>query len=200
MPLVACWARHGPLTPHRYVRHHVHVLPVGATRASPVRAERRGQRQAMTPHPVDTPHPRVARARHPLSRSARERGPGVRKSAVNTARTPRTARGRGSVPGPSRPGGSRTRDPTGRARPTPTGVAVVDRVPVGDEADHRWQCVSLGNHPSPPPRCRSAPPLPRGAGERAGGEGAPAAAACGHGSRVGGPVSRPYRAGRVRHA
>jgi len=144
-------------------------LLVGATRASPVRAERRGQRQAMTPHPVDTPHPRVARARHPLSRSARDRGPGVRKSAVNTARTPRTARGRGSVPGPSRPDGSRTRDPTGRARPTPTGVAVVDRVSVGDEADHRWQCVSLGNHPSPPPRCRSAPPLPRGAGEGAGG-------------------------------
>ena len=42
------------------------ISGVGARRAAPARAEWRGDRPPTSSHPVDTPHPRLADARHPL--------------------------------------------------------------------------------------------------------------------------------------
>ncbi len=127
MPPVACWARRGPLTLHRSARHSVHVLRVGATRASPGRAERRGDRRAMTPHPVDTPHP-ASLALDTPSPARCGRGEWGEGAMAGRVRLRRIVWERVLIPGPIGPGGSgtldpggsRTRDPKGQARLTPT--------------------------------------------------------------------------------
>jgi len=114
LPLVACWARRGPLTPPRYARHPVHVLPVGAAHASPGRAERRGDRRAMTPHPVDTPHPASLALGAPSPAPRGRGGRGVRGDPARAS--PGRAGMCGYVaqfPGSGGPGGSGTPDPGG---------------------------------------------------------------------------------------
>jgi len=105
--------------------------------------------------------------------------------------------------GPHGPVGSRVRDPPGRARPTPTGTTVVDRVPVADRratVGHTQRRVEAqraaprGN-PSPLARSRSPPPV-HGVLVGATRASPIRAARRGHGDRG----CRPSRPGWVRHA
>ncbi|GBD18070.1 hypothetical protein HRbin27_00561 [bacterium HR27] len=83
--------------------------PVGATRASPIRAARRGNPPPRCPHAVEHPSPPPL-SRHPLSRAARERGPGGEGGA--RVRRPSVWE-RVWFSGPDGPAGSGVSDPYG---------------------------------------------------------------------------------------
>ena len=150
-PRGACWpyragrVRHACPEGSRTRDPYTDTATAVACRRSPLAHRLRLRRGEACLAQGNTPHPRLAPLGTPSPASRGREGRGVREAPPPAARVGGHDGSVASCPGPDGPGGSRTRDPAGRARPTPTSdrpnrVGARRASPVG--------------HPSPPSRSR----------------------------------------------